>query len=125
DQQGRLKANLTNDGLHLNGEAYLLWKHLVYPYVYDLQAKPSLIPMPQSVTWNEGLFPLYDCKTIVVKSAGLDKKAGLLKDFLDEKGIESKIEKAPIKNEPFIELQLDNNFTSPGLTNEAYKLIAE
>jgi len=31
DEQGRLKVEFTNDGLHLKGEAYLLWKHLLYP----------------------------------------------------------------------------------------------
>ena len=124
DDDGKFKANLTNDGLHLNGEAYLLWKHLVYPFVYDLQSKPSLIPMPQSVTWKPGLFPLYDCKTIVVKNAGLEKEAKWLKDLLNQNGFKTKIAKAANKNEPFIELQLDNNFTAPGLMQEAYKLIA-
>lgn len=124
DDGGKLKANLTNDGLHLNGEAYLLWKHLIYPFVYDLQSKPSLIPMPQSVIWKPGLFPMYDCKTIVVKTAGLEKESKWLQELLNQKGLETKIGKTANNNEPFIELQLDNNFTAPGLIQEAYKLIA-
>ena len=39
DENDKLKSNLTNDGLDLKGEGYLLWKHIVYPYVYDLQKK--------------------------------------------------------------------------------------
>ena len=26
DEQGRLKAALSSDGIHLNGEGYLIWK---------------------------------------------------------------------------------------------------
>lgn len=54
DTNGKMNATLTNDGLHLKGEAYLLWKHLIYPYVFDLDEKPSLIPMPQSLQWKNG-----------------------------------------------------------------------
>jgi lysophospholipase L1-like esterase len=34
DENEKLKSDLTNDGLHLKGEAYLLWKRIVYPYIY-------------------------------------------------------------------------------------------
>ncbi len=33
DDQGRLKAEYTNDGLHLMGPAYLVWRDAVAPYV--------------------------------------------------------------------------------------------
>lgn len=36
DETGKLKKELTNDGLHLLGQGYLLWKRLVFPAVYDL-----------------------------------------------------------------------------------------
>jgi hexosaminidase len=39
DQHGKLKTAFTNDGLHLTGKGYLLWKHLIYPFVYGLQRK--------------------------------------------------------------------------------------
>lgn len=125
DENGKLKADLTNDGLHLKGEAYLLWKHIVYPYVYDLQAKPSLIPLPQSVGWKSGDFPLYACKTIVVKDDELKKEAERLKQYLQQKGFEIKIAKAVNRDEPFIEMQLDKNFTAPQLLQEAYRLNVE
>lgn len=35
DESGKLKMELSNDGLHLMGSAYLLWKEIIYPYVYD------------------------------------------------------------------------------------------
>ncbi|MDZ4329621.1 MAG: GDSL-type esterase/lipase family protein, partial [Flavobacterium sp.] len=34
DTNGKLAKHLTNDGLHLKGDGYLVWKHLVYPYVF-------------------------------------------------------------------------------------------
>ncbi len=33
DENGRLKAEYTNDGLHLMGPAYLVWRDAVAPYV--------------------------------------------------------------------------------------------
>lgn len=33
DEQGRLRAELTNDGLHLMGEGYLIWRDAIRPYV--------------------------------------------------------------------------------------------
>jgi lysophospholipase L1-like esterase len=59
---GKLKEDLTNDGLHLLGKGYLLWKHLVFPWVYDLQMQPALLPMPQKVLWKQGNFSLADCR---------------------------------------------------------------
>jgi hexosaminidase len=35
DESGKLKKELSNDGLHLMGSAYLLWKEIIYSYVYD------------------------------------------------------------------------------------------
>ena len=35
DSEGKLKDEFTEDGLHLNGDAYQLWKSLVEKYVYD------------------------------------------------------------------------------------------
>ena len=33
DGTGHLKAELTNDGLHLMGEGYLIWRDAIKPYV--------------------------------------------------------------------------------------------
>lgn len=91
DEHGKLKAGLTNDGLHLKGEAYLLWKHIVFPYVYNLQQKASLIPLPQQLTWKTGLFPLYKCSSIVVTDNSLRKEAENLKNIFIEKGLQTVI----------------------------------
>ena len=33
DEHGKLKAEYTNDGLHLLGPAYLIWRDAIKPYV--------------------------------------------------------------------------------------------
>ena len=33
DKNGKLRADLTNDGLHLMGEGYIVWRDAVLPYV--------------------------------------------------------------------------------------------
>ena len=33
DEQGRLRADLTNDGLHLMGKGYLIWRDAIKPYI--------------------------------------------------------------------------------------------
>ncbi len=33
DDQGRLRAELTNDGLHLMGQGYLIWRDAIKPYI--------------------------------------------------------------------------------------------
>ncbi len=33
DENGRLRADLTNDGLHLMGKGYLIWRDAIWPYV--------------------------------------------------------------------------------------------
>lgn len=35
DENGNLRADLTNDGLHLMGAGYLLWKDIIMPYVKE------------------------------------------------------------------------------------------
>ena len=56
NKNGKLNAEFTNDGLHLLGKGYQHWKSLVMPYVFDLNSKPSLIPKPQKLVWNEQNF---------------------------------------------------------------------
>lgn len=64
DAQGLLDAKYTNDGLHLTGEGYQHWRHLIYPKVFGLTDKPALIPMPTQVNWKEGYFQLQAGKTL-------------------------------------------------------------
>lgn len=56
DKNGKLRVDFTNDGLHLLGKGYQHWKSLLMPYVYNLNAKPSIIPKPQKLVWNEQNF---------------------------------------------------------------------
>lgn len=35
DEEGNLKREFTNDGLHLLGQAYLVWRDIVLPYVKE------------------------------------------------------------------------------------------
>jgi len=118
---GKLKETLTNDGLHLNGEAYLLWKHLVYPFVYDAEVKPALIPLPQQVSWQAGFFPLHAATSIVVKNNDWKGEAEKLQKAFAQKGIRLPITTQPKNNEPFIEL-VSGKVSAPHLPEEAYQL---
>jgi hexosaminidase len=121
DENGKLKANLTNDGLHLKGKAYLIWKHILYPYVYDLARKPSVIPLPQKLTFSSNYFPLFACKKIITESSVLIKEAENLREQLKEKGMIMTVDKSADKDEPVIELQI-GKVKSPMLEDEAYQL---
>ena len=124
DAAGKLKKELTNDGLHLNGEAYLLWKHLVYPFVYNTEPKPALIPLPQNVAWQGDYFPLHIATTIVVKNSYLKGEAERLQKALYQKGIQLQVESKPKNGEPYIELVLGKVAASQ-LEEEAYSLQVE
>lgn len=121
DEKGNLKEKFTNDGLHLKGEAYLLWKHIVYPYVYDLQQKPSLIPLPQSLNFTDGYFPLFDCKSILINDYSLFKEGKDLQSELHKKGLDIPLVDKYPENENYIELHL-GKIDAPQLADEAYKL---
>ena len=84
--EGMLDTMYSNDGLHLMGGGYLLWKHLIYPKVYDLQEKPSLIPLPAHVEWKRGFFPLFECSSIVINDNKIISEADYLQRLLKEKG---------------------------------------
>ncbi|CAN5437575.1 hypothetical protein BH20BAC1_BH20BAC1_00350 [soil metagenome] len=121
DENGKLKANLTNDGLHLKGEAYLIWKHIIYPYVYDLQQTPALIPLPQDVTFTNNYFPLFNCKKIVIRNSVLLKEAEKLKQQLEEKRLMMDIADVADKDKPAIELKI-GKVNAPLSEEEAYHL---
>lgn len=117
----KLKQTFSNDGLHLTGDGYLLWKHLIYNEVNDLSQKPALIPEPVSIQWTDSFFPLSKCSTIVISHIALEPEAEKLKTFLQSKGIITKIAFKEKENEPAIELQLTGIAITQN-TGEAYEL---
>lgn len=121
NDQGKLDASYTNDGLHLTGNGYLLWKHLIFPYVYDVHQKPSLIPLPKDLQWKQDYFWLNKCKSILVTDNSLYKEAVLLQDILKEKGWPVEIKNGTSSNESHIELSI-KKVEAPLFENEAYRL---
>ena len=122
DENGKFKSNLTNDGLHLKGEAYLIWKHIVYPYVYDLQPLPSLIPLPQQMEFTEDCFPLYSCKKIFISADSLRRNGEQLQKALLENGINTDISLTETSSDiPHIELRI-GKIVAPENKDEAYEL---
>jgi len=103
---GRMDQRYTNDGLHLLGEGYMLWKHLVYPYVYDLEEKPALIPLPQQLKWTDQQFPLYRAQSIVAADLRLQKEATVLQRHLQSIGLRMEIKTTVAAHEPHIALVL-------------------
>ncbi|MBX2918603.1 MAG: family 20 glycosylhydrolase [Ferruginibacter sp.] len=121
DEKGKLKKAFTNDGLHLMGNAYLQWKHIIYPLVYDLQQKPSLIPLPQQLQWKSGAFALFQCNKIVIKDKRLLAEAQQLQQYLQSLGWPMEVMAEAKSNEQVIELSLEN-IIAPQYNDEAYRL---
>lgn len=122
DESGKLKKELTNDGLHLLGKGYWLWKHLVYPHVYGLQKQASLLPLPQKLQWNTGYFPLHEGRSIFINDHSLQKEAAWLQRELAKKGVTYSVQaKRREKEERAVVLQL-GEVQSPALKEEAYQL---
>lgn len=107
DANGRLDALYTNDGLHLMGEGYLLWKHLLFPYVQELEVKPSIIPLPVSVEWKDGRFPLHRLGSIVTSSGSLNRETDHLLDLLSGMGWRPLRKSKAVSDERYIELRLE------------------
>lgn len=103
-----LDLEYTNDGLHLLGAGYMVWKHVVYAYVYDLQQNPSIIPKPQSLEWSKERFPLYLCHNIILENDALKAVAQDLQKLLEKEGIHTDIKTNSLDNTPSIELRLGN-----------------
>lgn len=119
NESGLMKESFTNDGLHLKGDAYLLWQHLVYPFIYDANEKPSLIPYPKSLSWQKTVYKIGKKNLILIPSKILDKEAVLLADIFTEKGYESEIKNLVERNAPHIELSIDPAISK---SKEAYEL---
>ncbi len=121
NSSGKLDTKFSNDGLHLTGQGYLLWQHLVFPYVYDLQPQPSLLPLPQQLSWKAGYFPLYNCNLIIVPQEGLGNESAQLKSMLQYFGWNPEIKTKAKKDEVYIELRLAK-IEAPAQAQEAYRL---
>lgn len=103
DPTGRLQSAFTNDGLHLTGEGYLLWKHLLYPDICDLSERPALIPQPWRLQWNPGYFRLSRCAGIAIDDSSLLKEATILQEGLLRKGV-----RLPIVKGRYAEVAIDS-----------------
>ncbi len=121
NQQGKLNTKYTNDGLHLVGDGYLLWKHLVFPYVYSIKEKPSLLPLPRQLKWNTGYFPLYRATSIIINDTSLINEAKLLQKAVADKGWQPEIRNKAKTVEVVIELELEKNNSAKN-SEEAYTL---
>ncbi len=125
DASGKLDTRYTNDGLHLTGEAYLLWKNLLYPSVYDLQSKPSLLPLPQKLSYTNERFPLTKLTSISINDPSLAKEKEWLLNELKSIGINVSAAPNEVESkrsyENSIQLLLDK-VDVPQNQNEAYQL---
>ena len=116
---GKLDTAYTNDGLHLKGNAYMLWKHVLFPYLYNVETKPSLIPYPKKIEWNNTLFPLWKTGTVYISDTGIAKMN--LQYFLG-RPIDSLFNavSTPL-NKPIIKITLSKE-RAPALNDEAYSI---
>ncbi len=121
NKQGKLNVKYTNDGLHLLAEGYILWKHLVFPYLYGIEEKPSIIPLPQKIAWHTGYFQLHLASSIIVNDAALAAEASFLKEMIADNGTQLEIKNKAKNSEVFIELQLKKN-DSLNAASESYNL---
>lgn len=118
----KLDTLYTNDGLHQKGPGYMLWKHLIYPYVYDLQSRPSLLPQPRSVNWSNENFLLYQCRYIVVKSVSLTNEAVTLQKILAERGWKVAITYKPVDPTLQVITLEQKAVNAVGAKDEVYRL---
>ncbi|HEX4877459.1 MAG TPA: family 20 glycosylhydrolase, partial [Chitinophagaceae bacterium] len=115
---GKLDEKYTNDGLHLTGEGYILWKHLVYPYMMGVPEKPSLIPAPRQVKWNNGYFPLHRAVAVILSDTSLLKEAKRLQAIVAAAGRQLVISNKAREGEVHFELNLQKAL-QPGTDDES------
>jgi hypothetical protein len=48
--------------------------------------EPAIIPAPKQLVWGSAVFPLYRCKTIVVKADELQLEATRLQKIMTDRG---------------------------------------
>jgi lysophospholipase L1-like esterase len=123
NKDGKLRADYTNDGLHLRGAGYMLWAHLIYPHLNGVETTASLIPKPQKMTSGDGLFPIYRTKYIYYKTDSLKNETLMLRNAMAELGIEVEISKGEVThlNHPYISLEIGGKPTA-GQPAGAYQL---
>lgn len=118
DKNKMLDSTLTNDGLHLKGKGYMLWKSILFPFVYGLSQKPALIPEPLSIKWEAPNFPIY--KGVRISS---DEKMALQLPMLLALLIEINIPVIAANNDQYPIIHLSYSKTNAThLANEAYQL---
>lgn len=123
NDQGKLNPNYTNDGLHLLGAGYALWKHLLYPYIYGLNEQVSIIPQPKNLVLGKALFPLYKVKYICYDTDSLKREAILLQEILSNIGLQVNVRKSQSEtNECFIQLSQQKTTLSATSNPESYRL---
>ena len=107
DAGGRLNARYTNDGLHLSGSGYLLWKSLIFHHVHGFSsAKPALLPLPRELSWKEGAsFSLLQRTSIRVDTSALLEEAGQVMEWWPSEM--SAPERREQVETPFLQLSLD------------------
>lgn len=116
---GYMDPSYTNDGLHLLGRGYMKWKSVVFPYVYDLGEKPSLLPVPQNLKWNNNnSFPLFE-QLAIQSDAVFSQQVPVLEQLLNEKQLSYRVLSGSAKN--FIRLKYQK-MPSGYLSDEAYKI---
>lgn len=121
DETGRLSSHFTNDGLHLSGEGYLLWKHLIFPVVTGLQERPSLLPTPRELKWKHGNFPVYRTTAIVITDTAIAREAHLIKQMISGIAPAVSIKSRPDPGELSIELIIERGGAGKSLPG-AYQL---
>lgn len=113
NENGKLRNELSNDGLHLNGDGYLLWKNIISSYVQTKVNELPLIPFPKEVHLGEQFFNLKNCKNIIAPKV-LAHEAQVLKNAL-QNTVNLTVAS---QGEGNIHLVLDSNMTQ----KEGYKL---
>ena len=118
DSTGRMKAEYTNDGLHLTGQGYTKWKDVIYNKIYDL---PALIPLPQKVFWTNEKLLLKNYTAILLTQQQFKNEAVLLQQYLATKNIRIPIRAKRLPGESVIELKMQDVITGTA-KDEAYQL---
>ncbi|MEI8058908.1 MAG: family 20 glycosylhydrolase [Ferruginibacter sp.] len=121
DSTGRLRADFTNDGVHLTGAGYLKWKEIIYDKVYDL---PALIPSPREIKWGNEKFSLKNYTAIIVSNPAFNKAAIILQHYLATKNIYLRVKTKLLDEEHVIELSLQNN-SNDQQKEEAYQITVD
>ncbi|MBK8953523.1 MAG: family 20 glycosylhydrolase [Chitinophagaceae bacterium] len=92
-----------------------------FPAYLWFAGKPSLIPVPETNEMGVRLFPLFSCRSVVVKDDSLGNEAGILKKAIESFGIDVEIKKEILASEKYIELRIEKTGILPS-HKESYDL---